>query len=313
MAPLPPMHTGLSMQAFAHTAVDYGGPFITIQGRGKRREKRYLCLFTCLETRAVHLELAFGLDTDSFLTALHRFVNRRGLPKDIVSDNGTNFVGASHELKELVNQLNHKNIQASTAHKGINWHFNPPAAPHFGGAHEIMIKAAKRAIYAILRNADVTDEGLMTVFTGAEALINSRPLCYQSADPKDDTPLTPNHFLHGQAGGQCIPEAVDNTPFHPRKRWRRLQELVRHFWKRWMREWLPSLSTRSKWTTKQRDFKVGDVVVVIASDNPRGKWPLGRIVETFPGPDGRVRVVNVSIGKTIIKRPVSKISHMNIN
>ena len=109
--------------------------------------------------------------------------NRRGLPEEMLSDNGTNFVGAERELRELVEQLDR--------------------ALHFGGVHETMIKSAKRATYAILGSADVTNEELMTAFTGAEALINSRPLTYmyQSANPSDDTPITPNHFLIGQGGG----------------------------------------------------------------------------------------------------------------
>ena len=104
-----------------------------------------------------------------------------------------------------------------------------------------MIKSAKRAINAILVNADITDEELMTAIIGAEGLINSRPLTYQSTDPADDMPLTPNHFLHGQIGGQFAPTTVDDTQFNRRKRWRRIQELVRPFWRGWLQEWLPSL------------------------------------------------------------------------
>ena len=246
MAPLPVSRLKSSLRAFTRTAVDYAGPFITIQGRGKRRQKRYLCLFTCLATRAVHLEMAFGLDTDAFLNALYRMTSRRGLMEEMFSDNGTNFRAADKELKSLISQLDQEKIKESIANKGIDWHFNPPLAPHFGGIHESMIKSAKRAISAILGNADITDEELMTAIIGAEGLINSRPLTYQSTDPADDVPLTPNHFLHGQIGGQFAPTAVDDTQFHPRKRWRRVQELVRHFWHRWIREWLPSLGARKK-------------------------------------------------------------------
>ena len=91
----------------------------------------------------------------------------------------------------------------------MKWYFNPPLAPHFGGVHESMIKSTKRAINAILGNADVEDEELMTAITGAEGLINSRPLSYQTADPSDDVSLTPNQFLHGQVGGQFAPTSVD--------------------------------------------------------------------------------------------------------
>ena len=307
MAPLPRIRLKLPLRAFARTAVDFAGPFITVQGRGRQRTKRYLCLFTCLLSRAVHLEMAYGLDTDSFLNAFYRMVNRRGLPEEMISDNGSNFVGAERELRELVLQLDQDKIVKSVANKGVKWNFNPPLAPHFGGVHETMIKAAKRATYAILGNADVTDEELMTAFTGAEALINSRPLTYQSASPSDEVPLRPNHFLFGQVGGQFAPESVDSSQFNPRKRWRRIQELVRHFWHRWLREWLPTLNRRTKWQKEQKDVQVNDVVLVIDPDTPRGQWPLGRVLEVYPGKDNHVRAVKVQVGRKELIRPVVKI------
>ena len=79
---------------------------------------------------------------------------------EVLSDNGTNFVGAVKELKDLVGKLDKDAIQRSTANRGIKWHFNPPSAPHFGGVFEILIKAAKKAIFAVLSKSDVTDEEL---------------------------------------------------------------------------------------------------------------------------------------------------------
>ena len=307
MAPLPLARVQTSLRAFTRTSVDFGGPFITIQGRGKRREKRYLCLFTCLATRAVHLEIAFGLTTDSFLNAFYRMANRRGLPDEVYSDNGTNFIGADRELQALLSQVDNHKIQESVANKGVKWHFNPPLAPHFGGAHESMVKSAKKAIKAILGQADINDEELMTAIIGAEGLINSRPLTYQSANHKDDVPLTPNHFLHGQIGGIFAPTSVDETQFSPRKRWRRVQELVRHFWHRWLREWLPGLSARKKWHRERRNIQKGEVVLLISPDTPRGSWPMGRVVEIYPGDDGRVRVVKVQVGQGTLIRPISKL------
>ena len=201
-----------------------------------------------MATRAVHLEVAWGLDTDSFLNVLSRFTGRRGVPKEMISDNGINFVGAVNELKELVDQMDKDKIQRMTTNKGIKWKFNPPVGPHFGGVHEIMVKAAKKAIYALLGSSDVTDEELTIVVAGAEGLLNSGPLTYQSADIKDDVPSTPNHFLYGQMGGQFAPESVDTMRFNPRKRKRMVQELVSRVWSRWLKEYLLTLNTRSKWT-----------------------------------------------------------------
>ena len=130
MAPLPSIRLRLSLRAFAQTAVDLGGPFITIQGRGTRRQNLYLCLFTCLATRAVHLDMASGLDTDSFLNAFYRMANRGGLHREMISDNGGNFVKANKELRQLVEVVDQDRIRASTANQGVTLHFKPPAAPH---------------------------------------------------------------------------------------------------------------------------------------------------------------------------------------
>ena len=307
MAPLPESRVGGPLRAFSKTSVDYAGPFEAIQGRGRARAKRYLCLFTCMLCRAVHLEIAYSLDTDSFLNAFQRMVARRGLPEEVHSDNGTNFVGANNELQDLVKALDKDKITRSTADKGVKWYFNPPYAPHFGGVHEIMVKAAKRAIYAILGKADINDEELITAFVGSEDLINSRPITYQTANPEDNMPPTPNHFLQGRAGGMFAPSSVDTENFSAQMRWRRVQELIRHFWERWMKEWIPSLSHRKKWFTAQRNLDVGDLVLLIETDTPRGQWSLGRIIKTYNGTDDKVRTVDLEIRGRRLKRSVHKL------
>ena len=260
-----------------------------------------------MSCRAVHLEMAYSLDTDSFLNAFFRFVSRRGFPKLMLSDNGTNFVGAVRELKELASRLDQDKIARNAANRGVQWKFIPPGAPHFGGVHESMVKSAKRALFNIIGNADVTDEELTTSFIGAESLINSRPLTYQSANPADDCVLTPNHFLFGQCGGEFAPESVDTENYNIRKRWRRVQELMRHFWSRWLKEFLPTLSSRKKWHNQGRDFAVGDVVMVIDPDSTRGSWTLGRIQQVHPGADGHVRVATVRQGGKLVKRPTNRL------
>jgi len=307
MAPLPNVRLKMCLRPFTNNAaVDYAGPFITIQGRSIRRAKRYLCLFTCLNTRVIHLEMSFNMDTDSFLNAFSRMASRRALPEKKISDNGGNFVKADKELKDLLGQLDQEKIKQTTSNKGVHWSFNPPAAPHFGGVHEIMVKAAKKAIKNILGNADINDEELVTVFIGAEGLINSRPLTYQSSHPADDVPLTPNHFLYGQLGGTFAPDSIDESQFNLKKRWRRVQELIRHFWQRWMKEWIPSLNSRKKWNNEKDYFKFGDMVLVLSNDTPRGQWPLGRVTNIFVESDGRVRIVKVQVGRNELTRPVHK-------
>ena len=175
------------------------------------------------------------------------------------------------ELKKLVSQLDRQKLESKTAELGVTWRFNPPGAPHFGGAHEVMVKAAKKATYAVVRDGDV--------FAGAESLLNSRPLSYQSSDPRGSVPLTPNHSLHGQMGGQFAPESVDTSTFHPRQRWRKVQDIISQVWRRWLKECVPALNSRPKWTSENLDLKIYDVVLVIQPDSPRGRWPLGRVIE----------------------------------
>jgi hypothetical protein len=218
-------------------------------------------------------------------------------------------VGAVNELRDLVVKLNPDRIQQKTNHlfNKVKWHFNPPAAPHFGGVHEAMIKSEKRAIYSVLGNSDIRDEELITAFTAAESLVNSRPLTYQTSDPKDVTPLTPNHFLHGQVGGEVAPESVDYTNFNLRNRWRRVQQLLNQVWTRWLKEYLPTLNKRQKWTEIVNDMKKGDVVLALDNNLPRCRWPLGRIIETYPGKDGHTRVAKVQCGDRTLVRPIHKL------
>ena len=171
------------------------------------------------------------VDTDGFLNALTRMVARRGWPRDMLSDNGTNFIGRCKEINQLVKEIDRDKVQKMTSNKGIHWHWNSPAAPHFGEVFERIIRSVKRAVNAVLGNADITDEEWQTVFTGVKGLINSRLLTQLSSDTYDEPVLTPDHFLVGHMGGELAPENVDTTTFNPRKRWRRVQELIRHVWR----------------------------------------------------------------------------------
>ena len=176
-----------------------------------------------------------------------------------------------------------------------------------------MIKSAKRAIKAVLENADINDEELHSAFVGVEDLLNSRPLTYQSSHPADCLPLTPNHFLHGRTGGQFAADSVDEVDFAARKRWRRVQELVRHVWSRWLKEWVPELRRRKKWNIQYRDFQVGDIVLVIENSVPRGQWNMGKIVEVYPGKDDLVRTVKVKVKDSTYIRPITKLCHLELS
>ena len=133
------------------------------------------------------------------LYAVHWFKARKGKPKTVISDNGTNFVGAANELNAAFKELNHTEMQRNLAKNGIQWTFNPPAAPHFGGAWESLVKSSKKAIFNILGKESLKEENLSTVICIAEQLLNNRPLTAVSSDVEDLDTITPNRFLVGGA------------------------------------------------------------------------------------------------------------------
>ena len=115
-------------------------------------------LFSCSATRAVHLEMACSLSTTDFLNAFSRMVATRGRPEEVTSDNGTNFVGADRELRELVLAMDQEQIPDNAASDGIRWIWNPPLGLHFGGVFESLVKVAKKPMKAVVGNAGLTDD-----------------------------------------------------------------------------------------------------------------------------------------------------------
>ena len=136
MADLPPRRLTPN-KPFSSVGVDFFGPFLTRKGRSNT--KRHGIIFTCLATRSIHLEVAYNLDTSSFIQALRRFVARRGQVTEIASDNGTNFIGEKRELREAIQAWNNEQISDFLLQKGISWSFNPPGASHHGGTWERLI------------------------------------------------------------------------------------------------------------------------------------------------------------------------------
>ena len=305
MAALPASRLKPYHPPFTCSGVDYFGPIEVVLFR--RRVKRWVCLFTCMTTRAVHLEMAYGLDTDSFLVALGNFKAARGTPLIIHSDNGTNFKGAKRELAEGLANLDQSKIYAHLATIGIEWRFNPPAAPHFGGSWERLVQAAKRALEGVMHLRHFTDQTLSGSLKQVEHLLNSRPLTYVSVDPAAPEPLTPFHLLLGRANPNIPPDAFSPDDLSHRKRWRIIQAFADHYWRRWMSEYLPSLIERRKWLSKSRNLRVGDIVLIVDENTPRGQWPLGLVERVYEGPDKVVRSADVRFKDTVLHRPVIKL------
>lgn len=297
---------------FSRSGVDYAGPISlrTTKGRGHRAYKGYICLFICMVTKAIHLEVVSDLSSRGFLEAFKRFVARRGHCYELYSDNGTNFVGAAKELKELFDiekSTQAQEISESLASQCTTWHFIPARAPNFGGLWEAGIRSTKFHIKRVIGEATLTYEEMSTLLSQIEACLNSRPISVVSNEIGDPSPLTPGHFLIGEPL-VTIPETnYETSTLSTLKRWQLTQRMLQNFWRRWSNEYLSQQLQRYKWTHKLPEPQIGDVVLIKEDDLPPSKWLLGRIERKHPGLDNITRVVTLKCKNSLIKRPTSKL------
>ncbi|XP_072375598.1 uncharacterized protein [Diabrotica undecimpunctata] len=273
-----------------------------------------MALFVCFAVKAVHIELVSDLSTDTFLLALKRFISRRGKPQQIYSDNGTNFVGANHELQALSKFLisNQNKILELCSSENINWHFIPAHSPHFGGLWEAGIKSSKNHLKRVVGNNILTFEELSTVFAQIEAILNSRPLSPLSSDPNDENPLTPAHFLIGKPLIATPEPDITDLPTGRLSRFQLLEQMRQNFWRRWSKEYISELQQRVKWKKTQRTLSQGSIVIVKEDNINPLKWRLGRVLELHPGKDGICRVASIRTATGVIRRAFSKICPLPI-
>ncbi|XP_055542695.1 uncharacterized protein LOC129728288 [Wyeomyia smithii] len=305
MAPLPYVRLASFTRPFSYVGLDLFGPLLVKVGRSSA--KRWVALFTCLTIRAVHVEIVHTLSTESCIMSVRRFVSRRGAPLEIYSDNGTNFRGADSVLREQIQKMAQTFTNTNT-----KWVFIPPSAPHMGGSWERMVRSVKSAMEAANVGQKLNDEGLLTLAIEAEGIVNSRPLTYLPLDSEEAEALTPNHFLLGSSSGvrQPAAEPTDNI-FKLRNAWSQVQHQMDMFWKRWLREYLPTLTRRTKWFGEVKPVAVGNLVFVM-EDSRRNGWTRGRICKVYAGHDGRVRQALVQTNRGLIRRPVSKLAILDV-
>lgn len=314
MGDLPSSRTTL-LRPFLHTGMDFTGHILIRRSpRGSVAEKAYVVVFICMSTKAVHLELITSLSSAAFIATFRRFIARRGLPAHIYSDNGTNFVGGEKELRNL---LRNHNVQqdlanfSSTLH--VQWHFNPPGAPHQGGLWEAAVKSFKTHFTRVVGNVRLTYEELNTIIVQIEAVLNSRPLIALMDDPNDPRSLTPGDFLVGNAPTQLPVDPGDVVNIDHLNRWRLCSKLQHDLTTRWKNDYLHTLQQRNKWNKETPNFTEGDVVLLKTENMSSLEWPLGLVVDVFPGSDGKVRVAQLRVRGKLITRPITKLIKLPVD
>ena len=259
-------------------------------------QKRYILLFTCGVTRAVHLELTPSLEVKDFLLAFSSFTARRGMPSNIYSDNGTTFVAAAKMLPD------------------IKWEFITPLSPWHGGFWERIVRSVKTPLRKICGGAKLKEVELRTLLTQIEATINDRPIGGLQGD-EDGRVLTPFDLLAGRPRGQAQttkdqPEVVFGAA-HSR-RIDHLQTIHEQFWRQWRQGYLQQLQQRGRWHQARPSLKMGDIVLLMKEGQKRHTWPLARIVETIEGRDGAVRTIKLSCDGKEVVRPVQLVVPLEV-
>ncbi|PFX19006.1 hypothetical protein AWC38_SpisGene16590 [Stylophora pistillata] len=317
MADLPQDRTEVG-PPFTNVDFDVFGPW-TVSTRktrgGAAQSKRLGLLFTCLNSRAIHIEVLESMDASSFICALRRFFAICGPAAVLRCNRGTNFVGGHTELAETLKEMDETKIERFVTQHDCEWKFNPPHASHFGGVWERQIGTIRRVLDAMLADLgprQLTHEILNTFMAEVTAIVDARPIAALPSDINDPQPLSPAMLLTmktrppGPPPGNFLPPDL-----YANRRWSRVQCLADQFWLRWHREYLQNLQPRRKWYDARRDLAPGDVVLMKEDSQNRSDWPMGRVTEAIRSADGKVRKVSLRIvregrGKVFL-RPIKEL------
>lgn len=312
MAQLPIARLSSFTRPSTFVGLDYAGPLmITVY---RKVVKRWIVVFTCLTIRAVYIDHVESLTTDSCIMAIRRFIARNGTPREFFSDQGTSFIGANNELAREVKNIDHELLNVTFTTCYAKWNFNPPYSQHMGGAWERLIGSMKKTLDEILPKSHYPNqETLVTALAEVENIINSRPLTFVSTEPDDTEALTPNHFLKGSSNGNKPPGVFPSPPATLRGNWRYSQQIADTFWRKWVKDYLPMITRRTKWFDDVKPIEINDQVIIVDENAPRNMWSRGVVIEAAKtGRDGRISRVKVRTTDGVYTRPVTKLAVLDI-
>ena len=298
--PVLPIERVLTSRPFQNTGVDYTGAITVRSGSTGECRKVYVALFTCMVTRAIHLEIANDLSAETFLHVFRRFAAVCSLPETIVSDHGTNLSAMAKFLREIYSE---NKVQRYMDTHHVIWKFIHVGSPWEGGFYERLIGVTKSCLMKQLYRQTLSDQELITLLAEVTARVNNRPLTYVNEEHSLLSSLTPSHLVCGRSIVTMPPleteddldpsYEIDQRVLH--QRFSRLSKLLRKFEDNYEKEYLTALRARhygNNRVSQSPPLQEGDVVIIEAGPN-REKWPLGRVLKLLPDPDGIVRAVRV--------------------
>ena len=313
-----PLSRVQGFRPFLKCGVDFAGPILLrpYKGRGKITVKGYICVFVCLATRALHLELVMGLSAENFIYSLQRFISTRGHVQEIMSDNGKNFIGAVSSLQKAENTIGtsefDSEVERFMTNNHITWKFIPVASPNYGGIWEAGVRSVKDHIKRSFGEQILTIEEIQTILCQIEGILNSRPLTAIQEDPCEPQVLTPAHFIIGETFSTTIFDRIEPEKFSLGDRYRLMQEIVKSFWSRWNKEYLNTLQIKSKWKSDSKNAAVGDLVIIKRNQDAPKTWSRGIITKVYPGSDELVRTVEVRKGNKTTVESVRNLIPLNV-
>lgn len=304
---------------FTNVGVDAFGPWSIIHRRtrgGSANSKRWAILFTCLTTRAIHIEVVEEMSSNVFINAMRRFIAIRGRVNIFRSDRGTNFVGATNALH--IEAINVEDDTMKNFLRGSRtvWLFNPPHSSHMGGAWERLIGVTRRILDSILAESKLkylTHDVLVTFMAEVTSIVNHRPIVPVCTDSDNPFVLSPAVLLTQKTNSSVGTDYIGNIDAKDllRTEWKRVICLSNMFWFRWRKEYINGLQSRRKWRTDAPNIKEGDVVLLRDKTLYRNEWPLGLVVRAFESDDGKVRKTEVRVIKddkpSIYVRPITEL------
>ena len=305
MGDLPPYRSQM-LPSFSVVLMDLFGP-MTIRDDVVRRGARIFkkvwgVVFTCASTRAVHLDVATNYSTEAVIHTVRRLMAVRGDVRMMISDPGTQLVGASTELREWRQGWDQGQLVRFGAEKSLDWKFIMANSQHQNGATEIMVKlvkGVKKSILSVLGDTKLCLNEMFTLLAEVGNLINERPIGIKPNEKSNNDYLSPNSLLLGRcssriSGGPFEADQVfTEDPEHVKSRFLLVQAITNQFWKVWLKLYFPSLLVRQKWHTDKRNVEVGDVCLMKDSNVYRGEWRLCEVTKAMK--DGSNKVRNVQI------------------
>ena len=287
------------------------------QNEGEHK-KMYVCLFTDMTTRAIHMECCSNLTTEEFILAMRRMISRRGKPKEFFSDEAKTFVRANRELATLNLAVDMAKVEETSADQGIKWHFNVPHGQWRGACWERLVRTLKESLRKCLTNATVDETTFKTIICEIEALINDRPLTAVSGTPTDIVPITPS-MLCGGRQLRSLPDWTkvqrDDAVMPIRTAWKHRLSLKNQCWARFRKDYLMRTLTKvPTWREERPSLTVGDVVLVSTEASKRSAWPLATVIELEDGRPRRssaVRTVTLRLATgQKLRRPIQHLVHL---